>query len=517
MPRNKTMIELIEILIRLKKSESIRNIKKETGTHRQVIRKVKDVSEKKGWLEQTACLPSETEMNMAYNAVENPDQKRPHILDKYQEDLKRYREEKISFVVIHRLISENSECSNLSETTIRRYIHQNFNEVPASVMIRPMEDSVMEVDYGYFGMVYDAMECRNRKAWIFSGRLRNSRKAYRETVYDQKAETFFKCHIRAFHYFGGVPKKIVPDNLKAAVIKAAFHDPIINRSYQELARHYDFLISPCLPRKPQHKGGVENDIKYICNNFWPYFVEKQKQKGRTTPLLTDIEESLSNWVEQIADTRKISGVGKSPNELFTEESKLLSLLPLSDWSVTNWKRAVVRPEWLVQYDCAYYSVPYKYIGKEVMICSDSKSVKVYLEYEIIANHERAEKKWEYKRNKLHAPPYKDEYLSQTSESIIAWAGSIGKSTLEVIEAIFMNKHIDGLRPARSLLFLSKKFTNSRLEKACRRAINYDTRTYISVKNILEKGLDKEETETRVREEINDIPFKYARSNQYYKI
>src|SRR5208283_620649 len=184
-------------------------------------------------------------------------------LDIHLEQLKKYREDQKSFVVIHNLVKEFAGCSDISETSIRRYIHKNIHDDPVSVMIRPIEDAVMEVDFGYLGLVYDSMECRSRKAWVFSGRLRKSRKAYREVVYDQKSETFFKCHIRAFHYFGGVPKKIVPDNLKAAVVKAAFNDPVINRSYQDLARHYDFVINPCLPGKPNHKGGVENDVKYI--------------------------------------------------------------------------------------------------------------------------------------------------------------------------------------------------------------------------------------------------------------
>ncbi len=514
MPRIKSMTQLIEILIRLKKGESIRNICKETGNHRKVIRKVKEISAEKGWLKPSVTLPSESEMDKAYNEPGKSELK-PHILDNHQSDLKRYREEEKSFVIIHKLVTEHEDCKGISEATVRRYIHRNFPREPVSVMIRPHEDGVMEVDFGYLGLVYDPFQCRNRKAWVFSGRLRKSRKAYRETVYDQKSGTFFKCHIRAFHHFGGVPKKIVPDNLKSAVVKAAFYDPIINRSYQELARHYDFLISPCLPATPQHKGGVENDIKYIINNFWPYFVEKQKQKGRTIPLLTDLEEALNNWDKDTADIRIIKGVGMSPCELFIEESKTLSKLPLEDWDMTDWKECTVRAEWMVQYDCAYYSVPYRYIGEKVMVCANSSSVKVFYGHDLISSHTRAQKKWEYKRNKLHAPPYKEEYLSMTKESLLAWAGSIGKSTLEVAELIFSRKNIDGLRPVRGLLFLSNKYSRERLEAACRRAIYYDTPVYMSVKSILEKKLDRESCNTDETTMVNHLPFKFARDDSYF--
>ncbi len=480
MARVKTMTQLIEILIRLKKGESIRNIFKETGTHREVIRKIKNIGDKKGWLSASSGLPSEKDMDLAYNETENST-KKSHILDRYVDKLQQYKKDGKSFVVIHKLISEYSDCSNISETTVRRYIQKKFPEIKPSVMIRPLEDGVMEVDFGYLGLTYDPLECRNRKAWVFSGRLRKSRKAYREAVYNQKKETFFLCHIHAFHPFGGIPRKVVPDNLKSAVVKAAFYDPVINRSYQELAKHYDFLISPCLPGKPEHKGGVENDIKYIKRNFWPYFTEKQIQKGHQIPLSIDLEESLKKWDEDTADIRIIHGVGRSPFELFIEELKTLTRLPLDDWDVISWKTCVVRPEWMIQYDNSQYSVPYKYIGQEVMVCADSKSVKVYSDYELIAVHERAKRKWEYMRNPLHAPPYKEEYLTST---LFTWAQSIGQSTLEVVEKILSHRQIDGFRSARAVLFLSKKYPKERVEAACRRAIFYDTPSYSSVKSIL---------------------------------
>jgi hypothetical protein len=516
MARAKTMTQLIEILIRLKKGESIRNIKKETGTHRKVIRKVKEISWKKEWLKPGTNLPSEAEMNSAYNEPDkNP--KKPHILDTYKEELERYLEKGKSFVVIHKLICENAACAGISEITVRRYIHKHCSKPPVPVMIRELEDAVMEVDFGYLGIVFDLLENRRKKAWVFSGRLRKSRKAYREIVYNQKNETFFQCHNRAFHHFGGVPKKVVPDNLKSAVVEAAFYDPIINRSYQELAKHYNFLISPCLPRKPQHKGGVENDIKYIKNNFWPYFSEKQAQKGRIVPLSIELEEELEKWDKETANVRTIKGVGASPEELFTEERKSLLALPAEDWDIVNWKKCIVRPEWMIQYDNAYYSVPYRYIGKEVMVCADSKAVRVFYEYNLIASHQRAQRKWEYKRNSLHAPIHQEEYLSETSESLLAWAGSIGKSVLEVAEKILSHKNIDGLRPTRGLLFLSKKYSNERLETACDRALFYDTPSYRSVKSILEKGLDKVPLIDANSSPKNYLPFKFARQNDYFDL
>jgi hypothetical protein len=103
-------------------------------------------------------------------------------------------------------------------------------------------------------MMYDPLEKRSRRVYVFSARLRHSRMAYRQLVFSQKQEVFFMCHVHAFEFFGGVPERVVPDNLKAAVIKASFTDPVVNRVYHRLAEHYGFVIDPCLPYRPRLKG-----------------------------------------------------------------------------------------------------------------------------------------------------------------------------------------------------------------------------------------------------------------------
>ena len=93
----------------------------------------------------------------------------------------------------------------------------------------------MEVDFGHLGITLDAATRSRRRSWVFSGRLRHSRRAYREVVLDQKQETFFACHMHAFEWLGGVPEKVTPDNLRAAIIGASFEDPLVNRAHRELA------------------------------------------------------------------------------------------------------------------------------------------------------------------------------------------------------------------------------------------------------------------------------------------
>jgi len=116
---------------------------------------------------------------------------------------------------------------------------------------------VAQVDFTYVGKLYDPEQGVLRKCWLFLMSLGHSRHMYCQLVFDQKVETWVRLHVEAFEAFGGVPHVIVPDNLKAAVVRAAFavdDEPAIQRTYRELARHYGFQIDPAPPRSPEKKG-----------------------------------------------------------------------------------------------------------------------------------------------------------------------------------------------------------------------------------------------------------------------
>jgi transposase len=487
------MTEKRDIIRRLQKEQSIRAISKETGTHRGIIRDLKAVAEEEGWLRPEVPLPSEGEIKEALRAEHTTATGKEHPLNEWKDDIKRWLEEEHSYVVIHQLILEHYSCS---ESTVRRYCQRTFPQIRKAVMLREtISGEIMEVDFGYLGITYDPTERRNRKTYVFSARLRHSKHAYRERVYDQKQQTFFACHIHAFEHFGGVPEKVVPDNLKAAVLIASFEDPLINRMYQNLAIHYGFLISPTLPRKPEHKGGVENDIKYVKKNFWPIFKEHQRQKGNEVPDGNDLAQELSAWSKDVADARIIKGFGRSPREIFDEEEQAaLQLLPLHRWDPMEGGTAKVQENWRIQFDCSFYSVPYQYIGEQVAILANSSTVYIFHDYNEIALHQRAPGKWKYIRKEEHAPPEKENTLRETKESLLAWAKTIGPSVELVAKAIFNRKGVDGLQPARSLLGLYKKYGPNRLNSACKRAFLYDTPEYRTVKTILKKGLDSCDSE-----------------------
>jgi transposase len=465
----------------------LREIQRDTGMHRTIVRAIRGMAEVEGWLEEQQPLPSE-EAVQKVRAGALGKKKQRHPLLGYLEEFRQWVKAGHSFVVMHLLIKDRYPCS---EATVRRFVGRYLPSGKKPVMVRetvPGRD--MEVDFGYLGITHDRQSGRNRRTYVFSGRLRHSRLAYREVIFDQKARTFFLCHMHAYEYFGGVASKTIPDNLKAAVIKASYQDPLINRVYHSLAEHYGFLISPCPPGDPRKKGGVENDIKYVKRNFWPLFVERQKAMGREVPEFQDLTSALETWTREVSETRTISGVGRTPREIFeSEERQQLLELPSYRWDPMSWAEPRVGADFLVQFEKAFYSVPYQYIGKRVVVLGTLQRVRIFDGIVEIALHPRAERPWQIVRNPLHAPPYLEQYLDSSSEGLIRWAHRIGESVGQVAELIMADKAVDGMRPLRALIRLAQKYPADRVQRACTRALCYDTASYTSVKAILARGLE----------------------------
>ena len=478
------MAEKRQILIELKKGTSIRKVSRALRVHRDIVRSVVDVANVQGWMHPDCAIPTEEEMQCSIEQKYQP----THLLDDYKDNIRTWRQEGYSGVVIQRLLQTNHEAF-VRIGALRRYLNKHFPPAVDPVMVRhTIPGTTMDVDFGFLGMLWDEKNLKMRKAWVFSARLRHSRKTYRKIVSKQDSQTFLMCHIHAFEHFNGVPEEVVLDNLKAGVIQSSIDNDMLNRSYYELAEHYGFRISPCQPRTPEHKGGVENDIKFIKRNFWPEIREKLKQQPRFSFFQT--QEVIEKWDTEIAGARILRVPNRSPEEIFMREEKnALKPLPENRWECTKWLQCTVGRDWRVVIDSSYYSVPYAYIGQTVYCRVTSQFVHVYYEGSNIAKHPVASSKGEYFKNGDHAPPFKDAVLNCTREGLLENAKEIGPNTHAFCQQMFSDPHTDKLRPVRSLLSLVTKYDKQRLENACARALSYKNHLYSSVKSILEKGLD----------------------------
>lgn len=501
------MTEKRDVVRRLIAGQSIRAISVETGIHRVTIRGIRRIAVRKGWLAE-GRLPEERDIAEAF--AEPRRGSRPHILDCLRDRIGEWIERGAGYTAIHQLVNDHVRCS---EPTVRRYIHKHFAARPKVTVPRLHEPGTLEIDFGYAGLTYDDGEKRARKTWLFSARFAFSRYAYRERTYRMDQETFLRCQVNAFRYFGGVPVRVVPDNLKQAILKASFSEPIPNLVYQEFAIHQGFLISPCLPGTPEHKGGVESDIKYIKGNFWPVFRERQRCKGRDVPDGRDMAEALAAWSSETANRRIIKGVGVSPLKLFEDAEKpALKPLPEEAWTQLEVAQPKVQSGWCVQFDRAIYSVPWRYVGKKVRVLANGTTVRIFHNHEEIAVHPRARKTWQVVRNSLHEPPNATEYIKTTRAGTLARAEFLGADVAEVCRRLMEQKGIDGLRPARAVLALGASYGPERLRGACRRILAYDMVSYRAVHACLKNRLDLHPAEERsVRQRV----FAFARPAGFF--
>ena len=383
---------------------------------------------------------------------------------------------------------------------------QGVRASDVAIPVDTQAGEVAQVDFGYAGQLLCPTTHVLRRAWVFVMVMGYSRHLYAEVVFDQKSTTWLALHQRAFDWFGGVPETIVPDNLKAAVIRAAFGidgDSALHRSYRELARHYGFKVDPTPPRAPRKKGKVESAVKYVKNNALA---------GRQREQLTAVNASLRRWCTEIAGERTHGTTGRPPLAMFRDEEQgALRALPTKPWVQTVWKRAKVHTDTHVMFDGRLYSVPWTWVGEEVWIQATPASVIVFGDDERLATHSRGGKG---KRSTIesHLPEHRRELRHRSFAYWQERAARIGPQTAGLVDEIFESDDVlSQLRKVQSIVTHLDGFPNERAEAASRRARFYGTYSYQGIKSILAKALDLEPLpEVPVRPEPGAPP-RFARN------
>lgn len=181
-----------------------------------------------------------------------------------------------------------------SYESVKRFVRKFRERLPERVHRMECEPGQeAQIDFGK-GAPIVGEDGRRRNTWVFRIVLSYSRKAYSEVVFRQDSESFLRCLENAFRHFGGVPSTLCPDNLKAAVIKADWHDPQLNPKLEAFARHYGTVILPSRPYRPTDKGKVESSVKYVKNNAL---------KARVFSSLQEQNLHLMQWEANVADKR----------------------------------------------------------------------------------------------------------------------------------------------------------------------------------------------------------------------
>lgn len=359
-----------------------------------------------------------------------------------------------------------------------------------AIPVETAAGEVAQVDFGYVGRLYDATRGGYRRAWVFVMTLGHSRHIFADIVFDQRTSTWLKLHMRAFATFGGVPKVIVPDNLKAAVIRAAFSvdgPTALNRAYCELARHYGFRVDPAPPRAPKKKGKVEANMKYVKTNFF-------KPRGECE--LEAMRQELRGWVLEVAGQRVHGTTGRRPLDVFESEEKLALLpLPIRPFEMVIWAKARVHPDSHVIFERCLYSVPWTHIGHREWVRATDTTLAIYCENQRIATHSRSATAHRLTQEE-HLPEHRRDLRHRSREHWQERADALGEEVGRHVREVFDSDDVLlNLRAVQAIVTYLKQFPPARANAACARARAFGNYTYKGIKKILQNGLDLESLET----------------------
>jgi hypothetical protein len=231
-----------------------------------------------------------------------------------------------------------------------------------------------------------------------------SRLLYVEFTVSQTMEHFLACHQNAFEFFGGIPKKIMIDNLKSAVLKRALGEaPVFNPKYLDFSKHCGFKIAPCSVGKGNEKGRVENAVGYVKKNFLA---------GLDIPDFSALKPAAKIWLETIANVRVHGETKEKPAERFVEEKRCLLPLSINAFDVGSVSLARASSQFRIALDANRYSVPAEFAGARLTLKTYPDRLCVYSGGNLIARHVRS-----YDRNKdFEDPDHPKELLKQRKKA-----------------------------------------------------------------------------------------------------
>lgn len=349
------------------------------------------------------------------------------------------------------------------------------------------------------------------EAQIFVAALGASNYIYAEATASQTLPDWIGSHVRCFEHLGGVTELVVIDNLKSGVKKPCRYDPELNRTYAELADHYGVAVLPARVKKPRDKAKVENAVLQVTR--WIL----ARLRNETFFSLRELNARIRELLVEL-NGRPLKGLGLSRRELFEQVDRpALAPLPVSAYVPSQWKKVRVGPDYHVEFEGHYYSVPHQLVKKQLDLRVTRGTVEVLDRGKRVAAHRRSGQRGRHTTLADHMPKAHQAHLEWTPTRLVAWARKTGRSTQAVVEAILQSRPHpqQGFRACLGVMRLGERYGDERLEAACCRALAIDGCSYQSVKSILKAGLDRQPL-PEPAPELQPIAHRNVRGADYYR-
>jgi transposase len=369
------------------------------------------------------------------------------------------------------------------------------------------------VDYAGDGVdvIVDRLTGEIRTAQIFVAVLGASSFTFAHASWTQTLPDFVASHVRTFEAIGGVPQLLVPDNTKTAVIKACLYEPQVNRSYADMARHYGCTVLPARPRKPRDKAKVEQAVLVV--ERWLL----GRLRHHIFFSLAEVNAAIGDLLKRLNEERAIRRLGVTRRQLLEEiDRPALKPLPAEPFVLAEWRVRRVGIDYHVDVGDHYYSVPFRFARAEVEVRYTVRTVEIFLKGGRIAVHQRMSGNHKHTTLPDHMPSAHRRYQGWTVERIRRDAKAIGSATAALCELILEDRpHPEqGFRACLGIVRLASSFGIERLEAAANRAIDIGSRSYGSVKSILDNNLDRQSRHKRPHD-VAPIQHHNIRGPRYY--
>jgi transposase len=362
--------------------------------------------------------------------------------------------------------------------SVRRFVRslEHKQALPFRRMECAPGDEV-QVDFGT-GIPIFQPDGKRRRTHVFRIVLSHSRKGYSEAVYRQTTEEFIRCLENAFGHFGGVPKALVLDNLKAGVKQPDWYDPDLNPKLRSFADHYGLAVLPTRSFTPRHKGKIESGIGYVKGNAL---------KGHSFTSLTEQNQHLLTWETTVADLRIHGTIRQQVGKLFTDvERPALRPLPVERFPFFHEAERVVHRDGHVEVDKAYYSVPPEYLGHTLWVRWDSRLVRILdQKLEPITAHVKHEP-GRFSTLRDHLAAEKTSTIENGAVWLLSQTRRLGPGAAGWAQAMFEARGIEGLRVLQGLLHLGKQHPREALNEACTTALSHISYRLRTIRELLKR-------------------------------
>jgi transposase len=373
----------------------------------------------------------------------------------------------------------------VSESTVRRYIATTFTEQRLEERVTVPRGAVepgseAQIDYGKLGMWFDPVLGRRVAVWVFAMILSCSRALFVQPVLRMDQTSWNASHVAAFEFFGGVPARLVCDNLKTGVTRPDLYDPLINLAYGELAMFYGTLIDPARARKPKDKPRIERPMPYIRDSFFA---------GRQFTSLTQMQGDALRWASDVYGVHKHRGLeGATPASVFTAlEADALIPLPPRPFESVIYTVGTLAPDCHIKSGKAFYSAPWRLMGQKLLVRTAGDVVQIFHHDVVVATHVlhlsgRS-------TNFEHYPPHKIAHTLRSVTWCRTQAEQIGPAAVAIVAELSAVNAIHRLRAIQGIIRLRDKYGADRLDAACARALAVGDPGYRTVKGILVAGTE----------------------------